>query len=860
MKYFFTALIGMLSTLAFAQFTEDFTDGDFTINPIWVGDDTVFTIFNNAGDNELRSNKLIASTQYYLSTASTTASDAQWEFYTRLNFNTSSANYVDVYLTCDQSDLLNANLNGYLVRIGGTADEICLYKNENGTLTKIIDGTDGATNVSASSIKVKVKRTSADDWTLEYDLTGVGTSYVLAGMVNDATFSSSAFFGVSITMSTASFFQDHYFDDFYVGPIIVDTNPPVLISATPINSTQIDVLFSEALDQTSAELTTNYTLNPAVVITTATLDGTNPALVHLDLASTMTNGQNYTLTTANVADLALNASGSQQQNFTYLVAETPTPGDVVINEFVCDPSPVVGLPEVEFVEVYNRSTKTFDLTNWKLGDASADGTIGTVWLGPGEYLILCASASLSDYPSGVAVSSFPSLNNTSDDIVLKDNTGLIIDKISYTLDWYNNSAKDDGGYSIERINPELTCSGSSNWSASNAAQGGTPGAQNSVYDNTPDTQAPNFAQLIAVAPNTLEIYFTESMDSTTLADGGITLNPLLNISTRTITSAYPEMMTLTFDENIVQSQFYSITYSNVADCAGNPTTLSGQFALPDSAITGDVVLNELLFDPYSGGSDWIELYNNSDKLIDLQGWQVAHYEDDTISDHVTVVDHYLLFPDEYVVLGADPDFTVASYPAAIPGKFISMTLPSMNNDSSTVYLINKNVVLDQVAYEDDWHFKLLDSKDGKSLERLDPSGLSQDQGNWHTAAEAIGFGTPGGKNSQYYPALHGGVLSLTSQVISPDNDGFEDVLQINYEMEQAGLIGSMDLYDALGRKVRSLLRSELLGVEGTTVWDGLLDDGTKASIGKYILIFEAYDINGELKIARKVACIVAGKL
>ena len=458
MKYFFALFFFALSLSANGQFTENFTDGDFSTSPTWQGDDSVFTIVNVAGNNKLRSNKSIPSTTFYLSTASTVATNCQWEFWTNLEFNTSSANYVDIYLMADQSNLMSAGMNGYFVRIGGTTDEISLFKRVAGTATKIIDGADGVTNTSNNTLKIKVKRTSANDWTLERDITGVGTSYFAEGSVNDASVNSSSFFGISITQSTASFILKHFFDDFYIGPIIYDVTPPVLLSASVVNSTALDVLFNEALDPTSASLSSNFSISPTLAITSATVDGSNPALVHLLLSTAISNGSTYTLSTNNIADIALNASGSQSTQFTYLVGEAPMKGDVIINEFVCDQSPVVGLPEVEYVEIFNKSTKYFDLTGWKLGDASSDGTLLSGWLYPGEYKILCSTGNIDTFTiQALGVSSFPSLNNAGDDIVLKDNNGNLLDKITYTDNWYQDPAKMEGGYSIELINPNDPC-------------------------------------------------------------------------------------------------------------------------------------------------------------------------------------------------------------------------------------------------------------------------------------------------------------------------------------------------------------------------------------------------------------------
>jgi len=168
--------------------------------------------------------------------------------------------------------------------------------------------------------------------------------------------------------------------------------------------------------------------------------------------------------------------------------------------------------------------------------------------------------------------------------------------------------------------------------------------------------------------------------------------------------------------------------------------------------------------------------------------------------------------------------------------------------------------MDRVSYSSDWHFQLLDVTDGVSLERMDPEGISNDQNNWHSAAEAIGFGTPGGKNSQYYPALTNGEFSFTSATVSPDNDGFEDVLQINYEMSEPSLLGTFTIYDDRGRKIRELLKSELLATKGTFTWDGVSDLETKTSIGTYVAVFEAYSLDGALIFTKRKAFVVAGKL
>lgn len=856
MKYFLFLVLLLTQFFSFGQITEDFSDGDFSSNPTWSGT-TADYIINPSF--ELQLNNSIAGTSY-LSTAHglATLDSKEWSFWTKQSFSPSSGNYGRVYLTASNSDL-TTDPDGFYLQLGeaGTADAIRLFKCQSGVHTELLAGTPAQITTSFE-IGVRVVRDASANWSVFVDDAG-GTNYVLAGTVNDATALLGTHFGF-FSEYTVSNSDNFYHDDIYIGDEIVDTNPPVLVSATAVNANQIDVLFDEAVDQATAETLGNYDIQPFLSATSALVDGTNPALVHLVPTTALINGSSYTLFTDLIEDLSGNPSTQQSVDFMYLVAENPLPGDIAINEFLCDPTPQVGLADAEFVELYNLSSKIFNVQDWKLGDATSDGTIQNGWLLPGEYIVLTATANVDSFTVATAVTSFPSLNNSGDNIVIRDNNGVVLDSITYSDNWYNDENKDGGGYTIERINPNDPCTDFSDWSASNDALGGTPGAQNSIFDSTPDTSAPALNQLIALAPNYLEIYFTEGMDSLSLVNALVSVTPTLTIQNIYVSGEHPSMFTIQFNENFIASQVYNLELDNVSDCWLNTTNISGNFALPETAVAGDIIINEILFDPLTGGSDWVELYNNSNKLIDLFNWELATFDDDTIGGNAQITTHFVLYPGEYVVITEDENQIIQNYPAAVVGRFIENDVPSYTNDSSTVYIIQGNEVIDRVAYTEDWHFQILDNTDGKSLERLDPNGISTDSDNWHTAAEAIGFGTPGGENSQLNPVVNGGNFTFESETISPDNDGYEDKLQVNYQMEAPGMVGKFVIYDDRGRLVKEVFSSELLASEGVFTWDGIRTDGTKASIGTYIAIFEAYDIQGAVVFAGKKAFVVAGKL
>lgn len=850
----------ILLLLAFtgrSQFTDDFSDGDFTSNPVWSGTTADFIV--NAS-NELQINNTIAATSYLSSPHGlSTLDDQEWRLWVKQSFAPSSSNFGRIYLTSSAADL-TTNPDGFYLQLGeaGSTDAVRLVKSVGGASTEICAGTPG--EIAASfTIGIRVLRDNAGLWSLYIDAAG-GTNYAFSASGTDATNLLGTHLGVfgTYTVSNATKF---YFDDLYAGPEIMDTQAPGITSATVISATAIDILFNEAVDGAAVQTAGNYTLNPAVSVQSATIDGVNPALVHLTLSASLQNGQSYQITIASADDLAGNTATNLTTSATYMVAETPVAGDVIVTELMADPSPAIGLPELEFIEIYNRSSKVFDLTGWKLGDASAFGTITGGWILPGEYKILCSSSSLTSYPAGYAVTSFPSLNNAGDAVILKDPSLTTIDSLYYSDEWYNDPGKQDGGYTLELINPNDPCSDRSNWTGSNWIMGGTPGSVNSVYDASPDTQAPGLLLANPIAPNQLEIQFTEGMDVAGLLSASWTSTPSLTIASVDVQGTFSSTATFTFNEVLIASQFYNFTLAPVADCWMNSTSISGVFALADSAVSGDLIINEILFDPGTGGTDFLELYNRSEKVLNLKNYYLANFDNDTIDNIKIIPDNLYLFPGEYLVFTADSSFQLTQFPAAISGRFYQMSIPAMNNDSGTVYVFGADsVLLDKVSYLADWHFSLVDDTENKTLERIDPAGGSSDRTNWHTAAEPIGFGTPGGVNSQYQAGSVHGDFGTVQPIFSPDNDGFEDVIQFFYTMQSPGMIATIRIYDDQGRLIREVIKSELLGLSGNFSWDGINDNNTKAGLGVYLAVMEAFSIDGSTNFAKRVAFTLAGKL
>lgn len=844
-----------------AQVSDDFADGEFSSNPTWTGNTNVFIVNPS---QQLQLNNVNAATSYLsIPHGLSNLQNHEWRFWLKQNFSPSSSNFGKVYLSADNNDL-NLVQNGYYLQFGeaNATDAIRLFKLENGISTLLCSGMDGQI-ANSFTVGIKVVLTSSNVWELYADLSG-GMNYGLQGSFTDLNVLTGTTFGYLCTY-TASNATKFFLDDVYIGSPVLDVQPPQLLQATAISSGQIDALFNEALSASSANDLVNYAIIPFNSFVSVQQDALNPALVHLNTTFPLVNGNTYTLSTANLSDLSGNISANQTVNFNYLVSDTAIKGDVIISEFFPDPSPVIGLPEVEYVEIFNHSSKVFHLLDWTISDGSSNGTIGDYWLLPGSYLVLTANANIGMFTNVAGVTSFPSLNNAGDQLILSNQLGTQLDQFNYTDDWYQDNSKKDGGYSLERILLDDPCSNFDNWKASNDLSGGTPGTINSVFSAAPDQIKPSFSSLIALNPNFLEVTFTEGMDSSSLSNVFILTTPNLSIQQTYVQGVNdnpngPPQLIIQFNENFTASTPYEIQIGPVSDCWQNDTTLYGQFILPEQAVAGDIVVNEILANPINGGQDFIELYNRSSKVIDLKDWQFANFDNDTIANMKTIPFHFILEPMSYVAISEDTNFLLLNYPSTIPGRLIQMDMPSYNIDSGTVYLLKDGEQIDRVSYSSDWHFSLLDNTDGVSLERLLPDALSNQATNWHSAAETIGFATPGRINSQFQFGETTESISLQNDVFSPDLDGFEDVLMVNYSFSKAGLLGKARVFDDIGREVKTIFSNELLATSGFFSWDGIMNEQGKAPIGVYILLVEIFSTDGSIILTKKIAFTIAGKL
>ncbi len=852
--------------LTFGQFRDNFSDGNFTINPVWGGQTSQFTI--NAA-KQLRSSLSAVTQTINLSTSNALALNVKWEFSVHLNFDPSTTNLARIYLVADQADL-KGNLNGYFVQIGesGGADSYDLYKQTGNSVSKIIDGLPkNRANVNFLSTKLRVTRDTFGKWQL-YSSLDEGVTYVLEGSITDKTFTHTSWFGVYCKY-TATRSDGFMFDDFNVQELVTDTTPPHLVSIKVVDDYTLEATFSEALAHSSALLANAYKVkefnaSPISVNSTAL-----PNIFRLSFTHLFESAR-YTLVASGISDLKGNSTANSEISTFYIKPYVALKGDLVINEIFADPSPPIGLPGAEFVELWNTTDKYILLKDCKYKDLTSAYTFLADTLAPNSYVILCAMADESlfkMYGKTIGLSAWPTLKNDKDRLSIISAENVVIDEVSYGDNWFKDGVKAQGGFSLELIDPNNKCAGIQNWQASNHSNGGTPGFENSVYRLQLSSTAPKILSATIVDETTIKVDFSKSIDS---LGGALIVNYNLNNGVGMPLTALPQSpdfmsVLLKLRMPITKGQEFVLTVNYVTDCAGNLIDSSSntiRLFVAKVIAKNDILISEIMINPKLGGVDFIEIYNTTGHVLDLATLKLGSADaSGKMANLKTITSNTTYIPSKtFWLLTSEIENVKQHYEVKNPTQFTKMaSLPSYGNEKGTVILVTDSLVIDQFDYHENMHFPLIKMVKGVSLERVSFQLATNERGNFKSAAQVSGFATPTYKNSQDEGAITTNNVWLSANVFSPDGNGLDDVLRIHYQFVDHDYIANVTIYNDKGVSVKKVFRNTTIPKEGYFVWDGLNDAGGLNKVGIYIVKMEVFNLNGKLRRYEK-ACVLAANL
>lgn len=272
---------------------------------------------------------------------------------------------------------------------------------------------------------------------------------------------------------------------------------------------------------------------------------------------------------------------------------------------------------------------------------------------------------------------------------------------------------------------------------------------------------------------------------------------------------------------------------------------------------GSLVINELLYQPRSGEAEYVELYNRGDAAVELSGYHIVRWIGDSLGRHYELPAHSVAAHD-YVVLTRNAASVAACYRVVSLLKVVECTLPPYPNDGGSVVLTTADSLpVDRLDYGPAMQSRLLRNKAGVAIERRSALRATNEEGNWFSASSTCGYGTPGYANSQSTEFLaEESAFVFSSALLSPDGDGYEDALAIDYRMEEGSLTARVDVYDGHGVAVRRLLNGGLLGTHGRMEWDGRDEEGRLAAQGQYVVQIILYDTAGTRQLIRRTVAII----
>ncbi len=651
-------------------------------------------------------------------------------------------------------------------------------------------------------------------------------------------------------------------DDFEFGDLEKDESPPEVIQAKGYSENSLLIRFSEPLDPVFSTFPIAYEL-----------EGKNPdrvelkqdSLVLLAFLEKLEQDRIYTLAIRQIPDLEGNFLQDTVAKFAFSDPTSIVPKALVINELMPAPRADQDLPNAEYLELFHAGEREYRLEGVRLSNSRTVTVLDECWIQPGEFLILAPESQADlfrEFGRVLPVKNWPTLLNSGDQVSLAAASGQGIDKISYATASWGGSELAGGGYSLEVQNPYFLCSNSSLLKPSTDPRRGTPGSRNSIFDPNPKPDFPVLESAYFTDPLQIRMFFSGPI----LADFGsesLVFSPSLILDSLDF-SAENEIRIL-LKSPAESNQPYELKIAGVRDCHGNPLPESLlTVVLPENPQPGDLILNELLFNPRTGDPKFVEIKNSSGKHLSLENWALANLNEAGNPDQVRVFGRagLIVGPESCLAITTDPDALKLAYPKSSGGSFLRVpSLPSYPIAGGTVLLLSpEGKVAEAFSYDDDLHHPLLRDSKGVSLERISDQTPASQPMNWQSASGNEEFATPGRRNSQAIMGeFESGLVHIEPEVFDPEGSSGQTFASINYRLEQPGWMGTFKIYSASGQWIQTLAQNQLLGTSGLLTWTGTDASGKIVRAGYYVLVVELYEPGGRTSVIRKTL-VVATRL
>jgi hypothetical protein len=447
--------------------------------------------------------------------------------------------------------------------------------------------------------------------------------------------------------------------------------------------------------------------------------------------------------------------------------------------------------------------------------------------------------------------------------------------MKYSTSWGGNA-----GTSLERLDAFDASNDSSNWSSSTDSTKATPGRENSIATVDHDLRALRRATLIApprvpaglsvtvrnagrmpAAGFEVAFFDDRNRDSVAIpAEIIVRVHVAQSLSrgeTLSVVARWPDPPP--GSHNIIAR----VEYASDAKPGNNVSFFTARIGYDPRV----VVVNEIMYAPFTGEAEYVELVNISTGDVDLTGWTLLDRPSasGSVNEFQLSSRGHLLRPGEFFVLASDSSvFSRFHYLDTLGGGLLMVLNQSslgLNNDGDAVIIRDATLcTIDSVLYLPAWHNPAVTDATGRSLEKVYPALGSTDARSWSTCVLGVG-GSPGAANSIFTPTIPAQArVACSPNPFSPDADGLEDFTVIHYELPTGVATVSLKIYDVKGRLIRYLVNNEPSGARRDVVWDGYDDERQKSRVGIYVVLLEGLNENGGSAYSAKGVVVLAAKL
>ncbi len=376
-----------------------------------------------------------------------------------------------------------------------------------------------------------------------------------------------------------------------------------------------------------------------------------------------------------------------------------------------------------------------------------------------------------------------------------------------------------------------------------------------------DITPPDLNKAEVINENTMLLTFSEPLDEpSAILRSNYNINNSINNPDQIIYSRFiPHQVTLVFNtKKIMSGVYYTVTVNGVKDRSNNSKLMSLPFVYAVTPAKDDIVITEVLADPYSGGEDFVEIFNKSTKFLKLDSIILRNAQK---SENRAIRTDFVLLPFSYVAISANIQFLRSTYTPPDSASLISATIPSLNIESGNISIIAQLpsgtlITLDSFDYNQKMHFSLIDDTKGVSLERINNYTNTNNTNNWHSASTLSKYATPGYRNSNFSGqtnvTIAGMGITPDKKVFTPNGDGTDDFILLNYKTDKPGYLATIRLFDSEGFAIADLASNYLLGSEGSIKWDGVDAEGRIVRLGMYIIQTKIFHPDGDVKMFKSV--------